>query len=241
MKFFDIGLEKTPLTKVKDLPKKEFITLKSSHNCINNLFGEGWLEGSVVHMSGSPGCGKTTFWIQLLEDFSKNYSCAYISNEESQDQLQKKCQRLNVENVEIAYMSSLEDVLEIMKSYQIVVIDSFQGIVSPYQEKETISKIVAQAKMYNCCIALIVHMTKTKIAKGGSEVAHLCDQVIRMVPGVSEYFCLDDKCVIINSDKNRNGKSGYLVLENGSSGYNFELPWDDELVEELDPKAFKKV
>jgi hypothetical protein len=47
--------------------------------------------------------------------------------------------------------------------------------------------------------------------------------------------------VIINSDKNRNGKSGYLVLENGSSGYNFELPWDDELVDELDPKAFKKV
>lgn len=142
------------MVKVSQLEKKEFPRLKSSYNLINNLFGNGWREGSVVQTTGYRGCGKTTFWLQILDDFSKEYSTAYVSNEESQDQLQEKCIRLNVNNVEIGYMSSLEDILEVIRSYKIVVIDSFQGIACN-SEKEAIQKIVSESRSINVVLLLL--------------------------------------------------------------------------------------
>jgi DNA repair protein RadA/Sms len=239
MKHFDIGLQKTNLVKVSQLEKKEFPRLKSSYNLINNLFGNGWREGSVIQTTGYRGCGKTTFWLQILDDFSKEYSTAYVSNEESQDQLQEKCIRLNVNSVEIGYMSSLEDILEVIRSYKIVVIDSFQGIACN-SEKEAIQKIVSEAKKHNTCVAIIVHMTKGLREKGGSEIPHLCDQTIKLMEANPDVFGMEGKTIIINSDKNRNGRTGYWIVSCGSVGYDFENPWDEYPVEMIEKNSIKK-
>lgn len=240
MKSFNLGFQKTELKKVSDLPKKEFPRIKSSYACINNLFGNGWREGSVLHISGYRGCGKTTFLLQIQEDYSKQFPVAFLTNEETQEQIQEKCERLNIKNVEIAYMNSLEDILEVIEKYKMVIVDSFQGIVSNLSEKDVAAKIISHAKQFGTCVGIVVHLTKSGMSKGVSEVAHMVDQTLMLKEGSSEYFCNEYKTVILTTDKNRNGKAGSLVLEMKNSGYDFVNNLHDELYDEIEKEAFKK-
>lgn len=241
MKSFNINFQTTPLQKPKDIPATDIVRLQCEHTTINNLFGNGWLEGAVVHMTGYRGCGKTTLWLQILESFSKNYTTAFLSNEESLDQLKMKCDRLKVENVDIANMNQLEDILEVIKTHKIVVVDCFQGISTDLKEKDLITKLISQAKESKCCLAIIVQMTKNLREKGASEIGHLCDQSIKLMSGVPSYFQMNNPVILDGSTKNRNGKTGYLVLDHGAAGFDFQNPWEMDLVPDLSKLAVKKV
>lgn len=241
MKSFNLNLQKTKPIKVKEILDESEYRLKTEHNSINNLFGEGLIEGHTFQITGYRGVGKTTMILQMLEHFSKVCSALFLTNEESVSQIARKCKRLNVENVDIAFQNDLDQILEHMKNYKLIIIDSFQGIYSgKLKEAEVISTLVKTAKENNCCFGIISHMTKDKKEKGGSEISHLVDQCIKISHGVSEYFYMNEPCVIVHSDKNREGKTGYLVFRNGTNGYNFEFPWNEELIENIDKEAFRK-
>ena len=243
MQTFDIGTSSKKLVKFKDIvePKKN-TTILSSFPIINKLFGNGLSEGSTFQIFGNRGCGKTTMMLQLLEDFSKVCEVAYISTEESEEQLLQKCPRLSVENVALGYMTDLEDILEIIRSYKIVVVDSFQMINSELNQKKIITKLVAEAKKYKCCLGIVCQLTKQGSVKGVSDIGHICDQTIKLSAGVPEYFGMNpDSAIIVDTDKNRNGKTGIVVFRNGDAGYEFESPWnDDGLVDDLEKCSYKK-
>lgn len=240
MKSFNLNLPQTKPIKVKDISYEQDSTLKSSYNSLNNLFGDGLIEGHTFQITGYRGVGKTTMILQMMKDFSNTCSTLFLTNEESVKQIARKCKRLNVENVDIAFQNNLQDILDSMKNYQLVIVDSFQGIFSgKLKEAEVISLLVKTAKETGCCFGIISHMTKDKKEKGGSEISHLVDQCIKISHGVPEYFCINESCVIVHSDKNREGKTGYIIFRNGENGYNFEFPWDENLIENLDKEAFR--
>lgn len=238
---FNINFQNTILQKPKDISEVSILNFKTNYDSINNLFGNGWYEGAVISMTGYRGCGKTTFWLQILEEYSTQMETAFLSNEENIEQLKLKCDRLNVKNVNIANINSLETILEIMKTHKMVVVDCFQGIVSELKPKEIISKLVTQAKEFKCCLAIILQMTKDLREKGVSEIGHLCDQTIKLVSGVGSFFEMDNPVIFDGSSKNRNGRTGYLVLNNGSRGFDLDNPWNIDLVSDLPRQAVKKV
>lgn len=241
MKSFNINFQTTTLQKPKDIPVTDIVRLNCEYPAINNLFGEGWLEGAVVTMTGYRGCGKTTLWLQILESFSKIVSTAFLSNEESLAQLKLKCDRLKVENVDLANMNELDDLLEVIKTHKVVVIDCFQGISSELKEKDMITKLISQAKDSKCCLVIIVQMTKDLKEKGVSEIGHLCDHSIKLMSGVPSYFQMSNPVILDSSTKNRNGKTGYLVLNHGEAGFDLNNPWEMDLVRDLSKLAVKKV
>ena len=233
-------LKKPNLIKVKDfrgeVTQKVY---KSSHDSINKLFGNGLTHGCVFQIYGFRGTGKTTFLLQLLEDFSNQTETAYLTTEETSEQIISKCARLNVKNVMVGKVTDLEEILEIIKHYKIVVLDSFQMISSTLNQKKIISLLMDTAKEYECSLGVVCQLTKNGKDKGVSDVGHLCDQVIKLSTGVSEYFGMIGKAILLDSSKNRFGKAGILVLENGERGYDFENPWNEDLLEEIEKCAVK--
>lgn len=242
MKSFNLNFQKTKPTKVKDIVYENSVTLKFSHDCLNNLFGDGIQEGHTFQITGYRGVGKTTLLLQLLEDISKNYPTLFITNEESTKQIARRCERLSVKNAEVVFQNNIHEILEIAKDYKLIVIDSFQGIYGEkMKEKDIIAALVNFGKTHNISVGIVAHMTKDKKEKGVTEVAHLVDQCIKISHAVPEMFGMEGNVVIVHTDKNREGKAGYMVFENGDSGYDFNNPWDEELVENLDPDCFRKV
>jgi len=233
-------LESLNLTKVKDFKGDvQQKTWKSSYDSINKLFGNGLTQGCVFQMYGFRGTGKTTLLLQMLEDFSNQTPTAYLTTEETKEQIIAKCERLNVKNVMVGKVTDLEEILEVIKHYKIVVLDSFQMISSTLNQKKIITQLVNTAKDFNCSLGIVCQLTKNGRDKGVSDVGHLCDQVIKLWSGVSEYFGMIGKAILLDSSKNRFGKTGIMVLENGDNGYNFENPWNEDLVDEIEKIAMK--
>lgn len=234
---FNINFLQTKLVKAKDLQDTNINWFKTN-TPLDSLFGSGYAEGSTVHVTGYRGCGKTTFLLQALDKFSER--TAFLSNEESIEQLAEKCKRLGVENVEIANINSLEEILKIMEQYKFVVIDCFTGIVSDLKEKEIASALISQAKKFNCNLIVIFQMTKNLRERGSAQIPHLFDQTIKLSSGVGDFFCMTCP-VILTTDKNRNGKTGNLVYNHGEAGFDLEAPWCYELLSDLPREAYKKV
>lgn len=233
-------LSKLNLIRVKDFSGNiQEKVYKSSYDSINKLFGNGLTHGCVFQMYGYRGTGKTTLLLQLLEDFSSQTETAYLTTEETSEQIISKCDRLNVKNVMVGKVTDLEEILEVIKHYKIVVLDSFQMISSTLNQKKIITQLVNAAKEYKCSLGIVCQLTKNGKDKGISDVGHLCDQVIKLCSGVSEYFGMNGKAILLDSSKNRFGKTGIMVLENGDAGYNFENPWNEDLVDEIEKVAIK--
>ena len=234
---FNINFLQTKLVRAKDLQNTEINWFKTN-TPLDGLFGSGYAEGATVHVTGYRGCGKTTFLLQALDKFSEK--SAFLSNEESIEQLGQKCKRLGVENVDIANMNSLDEILKVMEEYKFVVVDCFTGIVSDLKEKEIASTLISQAKKFNCNLMVIFQMTKNLRERGSAQIPHLFDQTIKLSSGVGSFFCMDCP-VIMSTDKNRNGKTGNLIYNHGESGFDFDSPWNYELLSELPKEAYKRV
>lgn len=239
MQSFNIGTSTKTLIKAKDAVITETPRILSSFDSVNKLFGRGLAVSSIFQLTGYQGCGKTTMMLQILEDFSKTLDTAYIGTEEIESQILEKCPRLNVKNVSIGHMQDLEEILEIIRTFSVVVVDSFQMINSELDQKSIVTKMISEAKKHNTSLGIVCQLKKDGKSKGVSDIGHLCDQVIRLYPGVSDYFEME-KAVIVYSEKNRNGKSGYNIFNIGPNGYEFDLPWFEEMVDTLPKIRFKR-
>jgi len=225
---FNIGAKTTKLVKAKDVEVKQIERIKCSMLHINNFFGDGIVPGLVFTLSAKRGTGKTRFLLQVLEDFQQtnpNLKCAYLSNEETQEQLALTCKNIGVENIEIAHVNDIDELCEIVKEYNFVVVDSFQGITSKEKLKEIeyINRLVKYAKENNTILGVIVHRTKDGKEKGNSGVAHEVDMCVHMDRSNPAYWGENEKCkeVIIYSDKNRTGPEGFIIGEMTSGVYTF--------------------
>lgn len=237
----NVKLQATKFTSVKDvtIPDVYFRRMKTGIEKIDAGFGDGILPGSSITLTARAGLGKTTLVLQMLEQLNKQgYRVGYCSSEESIAQLAMTCKRLNVRDLQVCNEADVDVVSNYMKNLDVIVVDSFQGLVKGKLrgrelEKYCIEKLVVRAKETECAIILICHNTKAGGIKGSSLIIHAVDVNIS-IGGIKD---AEANARIITFEKNRFGPATDIECYIEYSGYNFDA---EVVIEEVENSSKSK-
>jgi predicted ATP-dependent serine protease len=232
-----------PISEVT-IPEIYYRRLKCGNEKIDAAFGEGILPGSSITLTARAGMGKTTFVLQMLEMLNnQGHKVGYCSSEESVAQLAMTCKRLQVRNIQVCNESDVDTISKYMEDLDVIVIDSFQGLVKGNKkgrelEKYCIEKLVVRAKETECAVILIWHNTKAGGIKGSSLIIHAVDVNI----SIHQIKDADINARCIRFDKNRFGPAVDIEGFIEYSGYDFdkEVIVDSEGKGDKPSKADKK-
>ena len=198
--------------------------LKCGNEKIDAMFGDGILPGSSITLTARAGMGKTTFVLQLLENLHNNsHRVGYCSSEESVAQLAMTCKRLQVNSIQVCNESDVDTISKYMDDLDVIVIDSFQGLVKGNKrgrdlEKYCIERLVVRAKETECAVILICHNTKAGGIKGSSLIIHAVDVNI----SINMIKDAEMNARSIRFEKNRFGPANDIECFIEYSGYDFE-------------------
>ena len=158
----------------------------------DRVCGGGVARGSALLVGGDPGVGKSTLLMQAVSAAAmRGAACAYVSGEESVDQIRSRAQRmgLGAAPVQLAAETSLRNVLDGLKrsKFDLVVIDSIQTLWSDAhdaapgsvtQVRAAAAELVRLAKREGVAIILVGHVTKEGAIAGPRVIEHLVDAVL---------------------------------------------------------------
>jgi len=226
------------------IPDVYYRRMKCGNEKIDAAFGDGILPGSSITLTARAGMGKTTFVLQLLELLNnQGHKVGYCSSEESVAQLAMACKRLQVKNIEVCNESEVDTISKYMEDLDVIVIDSFQGLVKGNKrgrdlEKYCIEKLVVRAKETECAVILICHNTKAGGIKGSSLIIHAVDVNV----SIHQIKDADTNARCIRFDKNRFGPATDIECYIEYSGYDFdkEVIVDSEEKDDKPTKSDKK-
>lgn len=162
----------------------------------DRVLGGGLVPGSAVLIGGDPGIGKSTILLQLTCTLAnKNVSCAYISGEESVDQVRMRAKRMDMADapVGLASATNVRDIIASMtdgakkRAYDVMVIDSIQtmyvdtvdsapGTVT--QVRTACQELIRAAKRLNVTLLIVGHVTKEGAIAGPRILEHMVDTVL---------------------------------------------------------------
>ena len=161
----------------------------------DRVTGGGLVPGSALLVGGDPGIGKSTVLLQVLSALGKGggkLRAAYVSGEESLDQIRLRAMRLGVAAapVALAAATSISDIaasLDASDAPEVVVIDSIQtmyldtldsapGTVS--QVRGAAQELIRLAKQRGFCVILVGHVTKEGMIAGPRVLEHMVDTVL---------------------------------------------------------------
>ena len=154
--------------------------------------GGGLVPGGCTLIGGDPGIGKSTLLLQLVGLLSRSYPVAYISGEESIDQVRLRAQRLGLAGAPVA-LATATDVRDIAAAMdaaggpRVVVIDSIQtmfvdtldsapGTVA--QVRASAQVLIRIAKRRGTSLLLVGHVTKEGLIAGPRVLEHMVDTVL---------------------------------------------------------------
>ena len=189
--------------------------------------GSGFLPGSVITLAAPAGVGKSSISLQLLqalEETGKN--TAYISGEETLEQVSFAARRLQALSVPVANLVYVEDIEEAVIEHKLdfVVLDSYptistkkKGMNSREKESYIINRLVSLAKEREVCMLIIMHFTKGGNFKGSTEVTHACDALFTLEKNPDDHNLRD-----LIAHKNRFGACTFTTFPFGAQGYTFE-------------------
>lgn len=160
---------------------------------LDRVLGGGLVEGAAILIGGDPGIGKSTLVLQLLAKLcQEGKKTAYISGEESVDQIRLRAKRLGVQGAQVELMiaTSVKDIIASTSGAgkpEVLVIDSVQtmyldditsapGTVS--QVKAATNTLIAHAKTTGITLVLIGHVTKEGQIAGPKVLEHMVDAVL---------------------------------------------------------------
>tara|TARA_R110002050_G_scaffold68910_2_gene149288 strand:- start:3630 stop:4574 length:945 start_codon:yes stop_codon:yes gene_type:complete len=224
----DLGLSNNKFTKVSDIeiPDIYYKRMKTGIGRIDRSFGSGFLPGSIFTVTGSPGAGKTTYLLQVLELLAqRGYKVAYASGEECVEMMAVNCKRIGVKNVLISNETNIKTLLDITKEVDFLVVDSFASLTSDIKssrahEKTCIQELCKAAKTNECTIGVILHISKTGQYKGSTVIPHSVDTVVHlhrdMVEGQPDRYV---SCMVT---KNRFGPTSETTLLLTGAGYDWQ-------------------
>ena len=212
---------------------------------VDRVTGEGFLPGSIFTLTGSPGSGKTTFMLQVLEQLAKRgYKVGYASGEECVELLSMTCNRIGVKNVQVANMTHIKDVVKATKELDVLFVDSFNSLGSDHKssrahEKACIQDLCKASKKNECLIGVVLHITKSGTFKGGTIIPHAVDSVMSLHRDTIEGQ--PDNYVSFSVTKNRFGPTGETQLLLTGSGFDWDAaPPEIEPANKLAPKSDRK-
>lgn len=204
----------------------------------DRVSGGGLVPGSATLIGGDPGIGKSTLLLQLLCKLAaSNVRTAYISGEESADQVRMRAQRLGLAEapVELATATNAGDIAASMGGKDgpdVIVVDSIQtmylstldsapGTVS--QVRASAQELIRAAKLHNAALLLVGHVTKDGAIAGPRVLEHMVDTVLHFEGDRSHHFR------ILRGIKNRFGATDEIgVFEMVEAGL-VEVPNPSEL------------
>lgn len=177
-----------PLNAETELPGR----MLTGSSELDSVFGGGLVKGSATLLAGEPGIGKSTLLIQTVAKIAMTgRTVAYISGEESADQVRLRAQRLKLSdaNVQLASTSSVRDILATMADLQpeVLVIDSIQTVYSDTiegapgtvsQVRTCTNELISFAKSTGTALILVGHVTKDGNIAGPRVLEHMVDTVL---------------------------------------------------------------
>jgi predicted ATP-dependent serine protease len=216
------------------IPDKYFNRFGTGIASIDNMFGDGgFIKGQVITMTAMRGAGKTTALLQILNGIVENSGhekkCLYLSGEEYIEQLAFMAQRINTPNVMADNVTDVDEIAELTKEYDVIVIDSIASLThKDYNSRNAIegyavNTLTTSAKDNDCVVIFILHNTKTGQAKGNSSIEHTVDTCVKIFNVDSEEYG-ELNCKAFCVDKNRFGQTKDSVFRMTAHGWDFIDP-----------------
>lgn len=210
----------------------EIERIPTSISELDRVLGGGFVDGSVTLIGGDPGIGKSTLLLQLVAIMSKQLRCAYVTGEESSEQIKLRAKRLGyagcasalvaASNIDSIILTLLDDTKNFEKKFDLVVIDSIQTMYSSEagatpgsvtQIKLCTQALVNFAKQNNIIVVIVGHVTKDGQLAGPKLLEHMVDTVLYFEGDQYHHYR------ILRSVKNRFGAVNEIgVFEMSSNG-----------------------
>ena len=226
--FKDVESQDVSISKITEIEIEKEFRMVTPFEEFDRVLGGGLIKGEVVLITGSPGIGKSTFLLQLSQEYAKIGNVFYVSGEESPRQIKQRAERVNVksENLYILNDTNIEKIESVIlkDKPKVVVIDSIQTLYSENvnsipgsvtQIRETTLKIIEIAKKNEIAFYIVGHVTKDGKLAGPKLLEHMVDAVLQIEGEENNYYR------IIRSIKNRYGSTNEISIfdmkENGIS------------------------
>ncbi|PIS27368.1 MAG: DNA repair protein RadA [Candidatus Marinimicrobia bacterium CG08_land_8_20_14_0_20_45_22] len=184
----------------------------------DRVLGGGFVNGSVILISGEPGIGKSTIILQVLEKL-KGEKFLYFTGEESEEQIRLRAERLAIRDprIWVASENNLENILYQMENHRpsAIVIDSVQTVYSDAYEnvpgsvtqvRECAGRLLRKAKELGIIAVFIGHITKDGMIAGPKVLEHLVDTVLYLEGDKQNFYRL------LRSMKNRFGPTNEVGI-----------------------------
>lgn len=166
--------------------------LSSGIHEMDQVLGGGFMDASLVLLSGEPGIGKSTLTLQVVGHLSHTLqNVLYITGEESIEQVSDRARRLGNagDALHLLYETNLENILATIESEKpdFLVIDSIQVIASEdisgmagglSQVRYVTEMIMSAIKTHKIPTLLIGHVNKDGKIAGPKVLEHLVDTVL---------------------------------------------------------------
>ena len=214
-----ISAEDVEIVRLEEIEIGKEFRMVTKFSEFDRVLGGGLVKGEVVLISGNPGIGKSTFLLQLIDEYSKTGNVFYISGEESLRQIKQRAERLGVKSksLYLANETNLEKIESIIlkDNPKIVVIDSIQTLYSENvnsipgsmtQIRETTLKIIEMAKSREISFFIVGHITKDGKVAGPKMLEHMVDAVIQIEGEENSFYR------IIRTLKNRFGSTNEISI-----------------------------
>ena len=221
-----------------DPSAKPLARMQSAISEFDRVAGGGLVPGSATLIGGDPGIGKSTLLLQLVCQLSnRGFHAAYISGEESADQVRMRARRLGLSEtkVELATATNVSDIIASIGGKDgpdIIVIDSIQTMFLPTldsapgtvsQVRATAQELIRAAKQHGVALLIVGHVTKDGAIAGPRVLEHMVDTVLYFEGDRSHHFR------ILRGVKNRFGATDEIgVFEMVEAGL-AEVPNPSEL------------
>nr|WP_314115599.1 DNA repair protein RadA [uncultured Leptotrichia sp.] len=226
--FRNVESKEVSLSRITEIEIEKEFRMVTPFEEFDRVLGGGLIKGEVVLITGSPGIGKSTFLLQLSQEYAKIGNVFYVSGEESPRQIKQRAERVNVksENLYILNDTNIEKIENIIlkDKPKVVIIDSIQTLYSENvnsipgsvtQIRETTLKIIEIAKKNEIAFYIVGHVTKDGKLAGPKLLEHMVDAVLQIEGEENNYYR------IIRSIKNRYGSTNEISIfdmkENGIS------------------------
>lgn len=223
----ELNIQQSGFVKSKDIsvPDNFYFRIASGITDLDYALGGGFIAGQTFTLAGTPGCGKTTMLLQMLDGIQRNgLNVGYISAEETIYQLGFTSSRISVENVQIANMNTIEHIFDEVKKnkFDVIIIDSLPAIVSTtglrrvFLETYLANYITATAKQLGVVVGVILHSTKRGTYKGTTLFPHNVDCNIMIRRNKYESSICEFEVT-----KNRFGSTGTTYFTMTENGFDF--------------------
>ncbi len=204
---------------------------------LDRVLGGGLVEGSALLIGGDPGIGKSTLVLQASAALAQQgLSVAYVSGEESTDQVQLRASRLGLRQapLQLAAATSVGDIIEtfdrpdapallVIDSIQTMFVDNIESAPGTVTQLRTSAhELIRFAKRRGTALFLIGHVTKDGQIAGPRLLEHMVDAVLYFEGERGLQFR------ILRAVKNRFGAANEIGV--------FEMA-EDGLVEVPNPSA----